>query len=154
MPLFDPAIPLEFGLPGLAVVTFAAATLLPFSSEVAVLGALAAGWPPWSVFVWASVGNSAGASFDFLLGRWLAVPIRQRLDRSTSGRHALRWAERFGPWSLLLSWVPVVGDPVLFAAGVVGVRWPAVVVLGLGTRVARYALIVRAVGLASDVGVN
>ncbi len=133
-----------WGLPGLGLAAFLAATILPFSSEVAVYGALAAGWPPWAVLAWASAGNCAGASSTYALGRLFAPRALRRLVASPTGRRALAAARRWGPWTLLGAWLPVVGDPLLLVAGLLRFPWPAVVVLGLGLRVARYAVLVLA----------
>lgn len=136
---------LDAGLPGLGLAAFLAATVLPLSSEVAVLAALAAGYPPLAVLAWASAGNCLGALSSYGLGRLFADRARARLSASPRGRRALERADRFGTWSLLASWLPVVGDPLLVAAGLLRFRWTAVVGLGLGLRVARYAVLVATV---------
>lgn len=125
----------------LGALAFAAATILPFSSEAAVLAALARGHPPASVLLIASLGNCLGALTNVGLGRWLAPRVRPRLEASAAGRRALRWADRWGGWCLAGSWLPIVGDPLLLAAGMLRLRWIAIIVLGLGTRIARYAVI-------------
>ena len=58
---------------------------------------------------------------------------------SRSGRAALRWTERYGLPALLLSWLPVIGDPLTLAAGVGRIRLLWFVPLVAGLRVARYA---------------
>jgi membrane protein YqaA with SNARE-associated domain len=133
-----------WGLPGLGLAAFLAATVLPFSSEVAVYAALAAGWPPWAVLAWASAGNCAGALSTYALGLLFAPRALARLTASPAGRRALAAAHRWGPWTLVGSWLPVVGDPLLLVAGLLRFPWPAVVALGLGLRVARYAALVLA----------
>lgn len=136
--IFDPT------LIGLGVAAFLAATILPFSSEAALLAALAAGAPPLPAWIWASVGNCLGAMSSYLIGRLYADRARTRLERSPSGRRALDWARRYGGWTLLGSWLPVIGDPLLLAAGLFRFRWWQIVLLGLGTRVARYGLVIAA----------
>jgi membrane protein YqaA with SNARE-associated domain len=125
----------------LLLVSFLAATLLPLSSEAALVGALKAGAAPLACLVAASVGNVAACLVNYALGAWARASSQERLERSRVGRAALSWLERLGLWALLLSWLPVLGDPLTVAAGVarVPMRWflPLVAVL----RVGRYALI-------------
>lgn len=98
---------------------FLAATILPFSSEVALTAALLAGQQHWLALVAvASLGNVLGSLVNWGLGRALAAGASHRLkiDPQTLQR-ARNWYGRYGRWSLLLSWVPVIGDPLTVAAG-------------------------------------
>ncbi|CAH2401810.1 YqaA family protein [Mesorhizobium ventifaucium] len=106
---------------GLFLVAFAAATILPSQSEVALAGLLATGsFSPAMLVVVASIGNILGAVVNWDLGRGLECfrdrpwfPLRPaRLNRATN------WYRCYGKWSLLLSWMPVVGDPLTVVAGV------------------------------------
>ena len=130
----------------LVVAAFLAATLLPVSSELAVAGAVASGLDPLGVFVAASLGNCLGALSDYALGRLLAGPVEARLQGDRWGRRALAWAQRYGRYSLLGSWLPLLGDPILLAAGVLRLSPTWVVGAGLGTRVLRYALVIGLMG--------
>lgn len=106
---------------GLFTVSFLAATVLPAQSELG-LAALIAGsdHAVWLLVATASVGNVLGALVNWILGRglqsfrgrwWFPISNKQ-LDRSTS------WYGKYGRWSLLLSWAPIIGDPLTLAAGV------------------------------------
>lgn len=109
-----------FELTGLFVAALVAATLLPAQSEavLAVL-VLTGDWPTGLLVLVATVGNVLGATINWALGRFLIrysdrrwFPIgRQNLDKAAG------WYSRWGYWSLLGSWLPVVGDPLTFAAG-------------------------------------
>ncbi|MFN3199148.1 MAG: YqaA family protein [Bradymonadia bacterium] len=134
------------GVWALAPICFIAATLLPFSSELAVVLALAGGASSGEVLLWASVGNCAGAGTDYLLGRWMGPAVVSRLKASAGGRRALRWSERWGPVALVGSWLPIVGDPLMVVAGIVRVPAWSWIGLGLGTRVARYAVLIWGFG--------
>jgi membrane protein YqaA with SNARE-associated domain len=129
---------LEFaGLGGLFLAAFIASTLVPASSE-AVLGGLVAGgaYDPWLLIATASAGNILGASVNWALGRW-AAQTRWVQDSRNLAR-ASAWFQRYGPWSLLLSWLPVIGDPLTLAAGVAGLRFPVFLLpVALG-KVGRY----------------
>lgn len=134
---------------GLAIVALLAATILPGSSE-ALLAALLVQRPDEyaTLFMAATVGNVAGASLNWVLGRWLTHLNRRRwfpaspawIDRASG------WFGRYGIWLLLLSWVPLIGDPLTVAAGFLRVRFvPFLVLVALG-KAARYAAVIGGVG--------
>lgn len=126
----------------LGATAFLAATVVPFSSEAAVLGALALGGDPAWVLLAASVGNCLGGLSTVALGWWWASAAQARLARTPRGARVLAWAQRHGAWCLWASWLPLVGDAVLLAAGVFRLNRWVIVGVGLGTRVARYAAII------------
>ena len=128
-----------YGAWGLCAAAFVGATLVPVSSEAAFVAAVAAGLAAPTALLWASVGNTAGCLVNYALGRWGRASVGDRLRQSRGGRAALRWTERFGTPALLLSWLPVVGDPLTLAAGVGRVPLAWFVPLVAGLRVARYA---------------
>lgn len=136
----------EYGLWGLCVLAFLGATILPISSEIGVVAALSVGLPPVGVFLSASLGNALGATLTYGLGRWPARRMEHALQRSRGGRAALAWTRRYGPWGLLGSWLPVVGDPLCLTAGLLRVRVRYFVLLGLGTRIVRYGVLILAFG--------
>lgn len=131
----------ESGYLGLFATAFLAATLIPVSSEV-VLGALstAQGFDIWLLVAVASTGNTLGSVVNWLLGRY-CLQWRDRRWFPMKPATLMRATERFnryGLWSLLLAWVPIVGDPLTFAAGVLGVRFPIFVTLVAIGKTARY----------------
>lgn len=104
---------------GLFLTALLAATIFPAQSEAAVAGMLLSGHRPLLVIGVASVGNVLGSVVNWWLGtqaakfghlRWF--PLKPAQIERASG-----WYRRYGRWSLLLSWVPVVGDPLTLAAG-------------------------------------
>lgn len=103
----------------------ASATLLPGSSEVALLGLLAAGQgEPLLLVAAATAGNVLGSLANWALGRYgarLRHHPRLAIQAGTYDR-ATAWFGRYGVWCLLLSWVPVMGDALTLAAGLLGVR--------------------------------
>jgi membrane protein YqaA with SNARE-associated domain len=126
---------------------FAAATILPMSSEV-VLGGLAFARTSdlWLLLAVATAGNTLGAVVNWGLGRY-AARWRSRLlalDEAKFER-ACRWFQRWGIWCLLLSWLPVVGDPLTVVAGVLRTALIPFVLLVLIGKAARYAAVVLAV---------
>ncbi len=129
---------------GVFASAFLAATIVPFYSEVAVAGALAAGAVPVTLVAVATAGNTLGAVVGWWLGR-LALRFRDRRwfpVRAVDLERAQRWFQRFGVWSLLLAWLPIGGDALTVVAGVMRVRLDVFVVLVAIGKGARYAVVV------------
>ena len=129
---------------GLFLSAFLAATLIPLSSE-AVLAALSAadGSDVVLLFAVATLGNTLGAAVNWALGRF-CLRWRERKWFPFSAAQLERAGARFrryGLWSLLFAWMPLVGDPLTFAAGVLQVRFlPFLILVGTG-KGARYAAV-------------
>ena len=126
---------------------FLSATLLPGSSEAVLLGLLANGsGQPVLLVTIASLGNIAGALVNWALGRYF-LHFKNKswfpLKEATNAR-AQAWFARFGIWSLLLSWVPVIGDPLTLIAGIMRVPIGRFLIFVGAGKVLRYALIVMA----------
>jgi membrane protein YqaA with SNARE-associated domain len=133
------------GYLGLFLSAFLAATLVPFSSE-AVLAGLSAydRYDPVLLWAVASLGNTLGAILNWGLGRfclhwqgrrWFPFSA-ENLDRAQA------WFTRYGLWSLLFAWLPIVGDPLTFAAGVLKVNFWIFVGLVFIGKAARYGAVV------------
>lgn len=132
------------GYLGLFVAAFGAATLLPLQSEAVLVGLLLNGQHGlWLLLAVATAGNVLGSLVNWWLGRgierfkdrrWFPVSPA-RLEQA--GQHY----RRYGHWSLLLSWLPIVGDPLTLVAGVMReplARFLLIVTLAKG---ARYAVL-------------
>jgi membrane protein YqaA with SNARE-associated domain len=139
---FDPSWS-EWGLWGLFMASFLAATVLPFSSE-AVLAAMTLG--PWSgTALWsvASLGNWLGGMSSYGLGRLGDLDrILRWLRTDPAKAHRMQaWVDRYGAWTALLAWLPVVGDPLAIALGLGKARaFPVAVLMFIG-KAARYAVV-------------
>lgn len=128
----------------LFISAFGAATLLPFYSEVTLVILLEQGYPPFWLGLTATLGNTLGAVVNWLLGRYLIhfdnrrwFPFKkEKLHRSQA------WFQRYGAWSLLLAWLPIVGDTLTFIAGLMQVRIHTFILLVATGKAARYAVII------------
>lgn len=135
---------------GLFAAAFLAATLLPAQSEALVVGLLLSDYAPWLVLTVASVGNVLGSVVNWLLGRGIER-FRERRWFPASPEalaRAERWYRRFGKWSLLLAWMPIIGDPLTLVAGVMREPFPVFLLLVTVAKVGRY-LVLTAVTLGS-----
>lgn len=125
---------------GLFVSALIAATILPMQSEAVLVGLLTAGdYPVANLLVVATVGNVLGAVINWYLGRFL-LRFHDRRWFPVSDRQLARaeiWYRKFGRWSLLGSWLPIVGDPLTIVAGVLReplVSFLILVTIAKGTR--------------------
>ncbi len=133
-------------LVGLFFTSFFAATLLPGGSEVILL-ALVAAYPDASVLALftATVGNTLGGLTNWWLGRYLLqYQDRRWFPVNQTGLHRVQSTfTRFGQWSLLLSWLPIIGDALCLAAGVAKLPLLNSAILILIGKAARYAVLVH-----------
>ena len=136
----------------LSLISFLAATILPFSSEVVLTTMyLSNSFETYFLLIFASIGNIMGSITNWYLGKkitlfqnrkWFPVS-REQLERSR------KYFQKYGLWSLLLAWVPIIGDPLTLLAGVLKVRFGIFFVLVSISKISRYMFILY---LASFVG--
>lgn len=131
----------------LFLAAFGAATILPFYSEVFLIGLLVSEPESWvAIWLTASAGNTLGAWVNWYLGLYLLhykdrkwFPFKGRsLDR------AQQWFQKYGVWSLLMAWAPIVGDAITFIAGVMRVKVLTLLTLTFIGKSLRYLVLVAA----------
>jgi len=128
----------------LFAISFLAATILPFSSELTLVGLIAtSNYDNLLLLVVASFGNILGSVVNWVLGfysrnlttkKWF--PFKDKQIENSS-----KWFSKFGKWSLLFAWVPVIGDPLTLAAGLLRVEFIEFVILVTIGKFSRYFLI-------------
>jgi membrane protein YqaA with SNARE-associated domain len=123
----------EYGLSTLFVVSFVSATLLPLGSEPVLFGLIklnpALFWPAIGV---ATLGNTLGGAVTWAMG-WGSHSVVDKYRHSSTHLRALAWLERIGPRACLLSWLPVVGDPLCAVAGWLKFDfWPCLLYMAIG----------------------
>jgi membrane protein YqaA with SNARE-associated domain len=131
---------------GLFLIALGAATVLPLQSEAAMVGLLLADYSPGLLLLVASVGNVLGSTINWGLGRAIDRFRNQRWFPVTPAMldRARRCYHRYGRWSLLLSWVPVIGDPITIVAGVLRERLAVFLLLVTIAKVGRYLALIGA----------
>lgn len=106
---------------GLFLSALGAATLLPLQSEAVLVGLLLSEkYPVWALLAVATTGNVLGAVINWGIGRYIDH-LRDRRWFPVSAAQlekAQAHYQRYGQWSLLLSWMPVIGDPLTLVAGI------------------------------------
>ena len=122
----------------------ASATLLPGGSEVWLARLWCVGEPALALWAVATVGNTLGSLINVALGRYARqFQHRRWFPASPEGlARAERWYHRFGEASLLLSWLPVIGDPLTVLAGVMRLAWWRALLWIVLAKGARYGLLV------------
>ncbi|NIZ59597.1 hypothetical protein DL239_01260 [Sedimentitalea sp. CY04] len=131
-----------WSLPGLFILSFSAATLLPGGSEAALLLLAAEGtYTTLTLLIVASTGNILGSLVNYALGRY-ALHYQDRRWFPVSAKHltkAQNWFSRWGQWSVLGAWLPLIGDPITVTAGVMRMNWLTFLILVTLSKTLRYA---------------
>ena len=123
---------------------FGAATILPFYSEITLAVLLSRGEDNLLLWSVATAGNSLGATVNWGLGRYLShfehkswFPFKEK--KMAKSRV---WFQRYGVWTLLFAWLPIVGDLLTFIAGSLRVRFAWFLLLTTIGKGARYAVVI------------
>lgn len=127
----------------LFLLSFLASTLLPLGSEWLLVVMIVQGFSPVGCVVVASIGNYGGACTTYLIGRWGAERVScrwLRMDEQPIHRAKVRY-EKYGSWSLLFSWVPIVGDPLCLVAGIFRAPFVPFSILVFIGKCARYSFL-------------
>jgi len=122
-------------------IAFIAATVFPLQSEAALIALLLSGQQPvWALIAVASVGNVLGSVVNWLLGRSIERFRDKRWFPASPAalERAQRAYQKWGKWSLLLSWAPFIGDPLTVVAGVLREPLPMFVLLVTMAKAGRY----------------
>ena len=130
---------------GLFFSSFLAATILPFSSEVALVGAVKYGMQPLDALTYASLGNCLAVMFNYLLGYYLYRLMHERIQRSKAGIKAYALSHKYGYIALLLSPLPLIGDPITIASGLVRLNVFVFIFIAFSLRILRYWLILSVI---------
>jgi membrane protein YqaA with SNARE-associated domain len=124
---------------------FVSATLFPGGSEALLVGLMVSGdYAIAGLVLVATLGNVLGSVVNWGLGRWL-VQFQDRRWFPLSAEKLLtaqEWYQHYGKWSLLLSWVPIIGDPLTVAAGIMRERFLVFLLLVTLAKFGRYLAIV------------
>ena len=136
-----------FGLAGMFCAAFLAATILPLGSEAVLVWLLVNNGRPAAVIFTATLGNVLGSLVNYWMGRAGGLWLSGRLFKVSQAElsRALDRFRSWGTWGLLLAWLPVVGDPLTIAAGVLRVNlWLFLCLVTLG-KLGRYLVLAAAV---------
>jgi membrane protein YqaA with SNARE-associated domain len=128
---------------GLFLVAFLAATLIPAYSEILLASLAASGHDPLMLLLFATSGNTLGSALNWGLGRFMLYFEDRRWFPFKKDKLGIaqRWFQKYGIWSLLMAWAPIVGDALTFIAGIMKVPFPIFILLtGIG-KTLRYVIV-------------
>ena len=128
----------------LFVISFLAATILPFSSELTLAGLMAtSSYDNSLLLIVASFGNVLGSVVNWILGFYSRNLVIKKWFpfKETQIERSSKWFNKFGRWSLLFAWIPIIGDPITLAAGLLRVKFIEFIILVTIGKVSRYFLI-------------
>lgn len=117
------------GLSAVFIISVVSATLLPLGSEPAVFAVIKSNQALfWPVMIVATAGNTLGGVIDY----WMGYGAKQLFAKERKSRW-FGWLERFGAKTMLLGWLPVIGDPICTLAGWLRIPfWPSVFYMAVG----------------------
>jgi membrane protein YqaA with SNARE-associated domain len=133
----------------LFAISFLAATILPFSSELTLAGLIATSdYDNLLLLIVASFGNVLGSIVNWALGSYSRNLTTKKWFpfKETQIERSSKWFRKFGKWSLLFAWVPVVGDPLTLVAGILRVKFIDFIILVAIGKVSRYLIVFYLIG--------
>jgi membrane protein YqaA with SNARE-associated domain len=120
---------------------FLAATILPFSSEVAFVAAISSGMDKVDALIFASLGNVSAIVLNYMLGYFLYEKTHKKLISSKFGKKSLHLGHKYGYYALFLSWLPLIGDPITLVAGLVRLDFVKFLFIAGILRIVRYGFL-------------
>ncbi len=136
-----------FGYPGLFLASFLAATVLPFSSEVVLTYMLANTYDPVISLSVATIGNVLGSVVNYAIGMWGSIFLIRKVLRTSEDdfNRAKQRLNKYGVFSLLFAWAPIIGDPLTVVAGALKINIMVFLALVTAGKLARYIMVYYAV---------
>ena len=134
----------NLGLFGLFLGCLLSATVIPFSSEALVTAALLLDYSPWIIVLVATLGNTIGGMTCYLLGwlcKWSWIEKYLKIKEETLSKAHVK-VEKYGSLAALLTWLPIIGDPIAISMGLMRTRpLPTTILMLIGKGV-RYIVVV------------
>jgi len=132
-----------YGYPALFALSFLASTLVPLGSEWLLIAMLIQRHDPLATVMVATIGNYLGACTSYFIGIYGGDFLVKKVLRigDAERSRAVRFFGKYGSWSLLLSWLPFIGDPLCLAGGVLNVPFCRFSILVASGKAIRYAAV-------------
>lgn len=121
---------------------FLSATILPFASEVGLAAVIASGYDPVISVIVATIGNSLGGVTNYFLGRFgKFLWIKKKSAHEKKKIKYSIYIEKYGSLCALISWVPIIGDPILIVLGYMKISFIPVLLYMVVGKFIRYVLV-------------
>ena len=130
-------------------ISFLAATILPFSSELTLAGLIStSNYDNLLLLIIASFGNVLGSVVNWGLGFYSRNLTTKKWFpfKETQIEKSSKWFTKFGKWSLLFAWVPILGDPLTLVVGLLRVKFLDFIILVAIGKVSRYLVVFYLIG--------
>jgi len=133
----------HYGYVGLFAASFLAATVLPLSSELVLVFLLMNHFDPVLLVTVATTGNVVGSITNYYLGFYGGIFLlsKTKLKKDKHLERAEVYIKKYGVWSLLFAWVPVIGDPITVAAGLFRIHIAVFTLFVTAGKLTRYLII-------------
>ena len=123
--------------------TFISATLFPLGSEALLIYDISQGHNIYLLLLFATLGNSLGSVVNYFLGlKGEEYLINKKLLNEKYIIKAKTYFDKYGAWSILLSWLPIIGDSITFVAGVLKYDFKNFLILVVVAKFSRYLFLV------------
>ncbi|MCK4838503.1 MAG: DedA family protein [Desulfobulbaceae bacterium] len=145
---------LDHGLPALFLLSFLASSVIPLGSEWLVVALILQGYEVVPVVTVATIGNYLGGCTTYGIGYLGSTFVMHKIlrisDRETG--KAMTIYSRYGSWSLLFSWLPIIGDPLCLVAGSLKLHPLIFSIFVFSGKLARYWLLAQITVLGANIG--
>ena len=133
----------NYGYVSLFLLSFLASTIIPIGSEWLLITMVIKGMNPILSVASATTGNTLGACTTYAIGIYGSEWVSRKLLRfdELSRKRAEMFYAKFGVWSLLFSWLPIVGDPLCLAGGLLRINFGVFLLLVFVGKLLRYGLL-------------
>ena len=133
----------HYGYVSLFLLSFLASTIIPIGSEWLLITMVIKGMNPILSVASATTGNTLGACTTYAIGIYGSEWVSRKLLRfdELSRKRAEMFYAKFGVWSLLFSWLPIVGDPLCLAGGLLRINFGVFLLLVFVGKLLRYGLL-------------
>jgi membrane protein YqaA with SNARE-associated domain len=127
---------------GLFFSALIASTLFPMGSEIVLIALLDEGYNIFVLWLIATSGNTLGSCINYAIGYWASDFVNKKYENSRSWQHGQHLYNRYGIWSLLFAWLPIIGDPLTLVAGLANTKFQLFFILVTIGKGARYAFLI------------
>lgn len=127
---------------GLFFSALIASTLFPMGSEVVLIALLDQGYNTLLLWLVATSGNTLGSCINYAIGYWASDYVNNKYQNSRSWQQGQYLYNRYGIWSLLFAWLPIIGDPLTLIAGLARTRFKLFLILVAIGKGSRYAFLI------------
>ena len=127
----------------LFITAFISATLFPLGSEALLIYDITQGYNIYLLLLFATLGNSLGSVVNYFLGlKGEEYLINKNLLNEKYILKAKNYFDKYGGWSILFSWLPIIGDPITFVAGVLKYDFKKFLILVVVAKFSRYLFLI------------